>query len=92
MRHHLFLGDFDSLVARHLVGNGIGGAQLFLDQAEHLLFERCVVWQSEFARFLCSLLRKTNDGLDDRLEMAVAEHYGAEHDVFGQLLGLRLDH
>ena len=30
--------------------------------------------------------------LDGDLHLLVAEHHGAEHDLLGQALGLRLDH
>ncbi len=43
VRHHLGLGGVDRLVARHLVRDRVGGAQVLLDQAEHLLLERGVV-------------------------------------------------
>ncbi len=89
---HAVFGGLDRLVAFHLVGNRIGGAQLFFDQAEHLAFERSIVRQSKFARFLGGLLGETDDGFDHRLEVAVTEHHGAEHHVFRQLLCLRLDH
>ena len=44
------------------------------------------------ARLLGGLLGELDDRVDDRLEALVAEHDGAEHVVFGQLLGFRLDH
>ncbi len=39
MRHHLFLGDADCIVAVLLHRDRISGAQLLLDQAEHFLFD-----------------------------------------------------
>ena len=89
---HLVLGGIDRLVALHLVGNRVGGAQILLDQAEHLLFERRIVGHGELARLLGGLLGEPDDRLDHRLEMPVAEHHGAEHDLLGQLLGFRLHH
>ena len=91
-RHDLGLGGLDRLVARHLVGDRVGGAQVLLDEAEHLLLERGIVGHRELARLLRGLLGEPDDRLDHRLEMPVAEHHGAEHDVLGQLLGLRLHH
>ena len=44
------------------------------------------------ARLLGGLLGELDDGFDHRLEVAVAEHHGAEHDVFVQFLGFRFDH
>ena len=92
MRNRLGLGGIDRLVALHLVGDRIGGAQVTLDQAEHFLFQRLVVGQREVARLLGGLLGELDDGVDHRLEMPVAEHHGAEHHVFGQLLRFQLDH
>ena len=46
----------------------------------------------EIARLLGGLLGELDDRLDHRLEVAVAEHHGAEHDLLGKLLRLRLDH
>ena len=92
MRHHLGLGGVDRLVARHLVGDRIGRAQVLLDDAEHFLLERRIVDDGELARLLRGLLGELDDRLDHRLEVPVAEHHRAEHDLLGQLLGLRLDH
>ena len=92
MRHDLGLGGIDRLVALHLVRDRIGRAHVLLDQAEHFLLERAVVRDLVVARLLRRLFRELDDGLDHRLEMAVAEHHGAEHDVFRQLLGFRFDH
>ena len=92
VRRHLRLGGIDRLVARHLVGDRIGGAQVLLDDAEHFLFERRIVDLGQLARLLGGLLGELDDRLDDRLEVAVAEHHGAEHDLLGQFLGFRFDH
>ena len=43
VRHHLGLGGVDGLMARCLVGDRVGGAQVRLGDAEHLLLERGVV-------------------------------------------------
>ena len=89
---HALLGGVDRFVALHLVGNRIGGAQVLLDQVEHFLFQRRIVGSGQLARLLGRLFREPDDGVDHRLEMPVAEHHGAEHDVFGQLLGFRFHH
>ncbi len=44
------------------------------------------------ARLLGRLLGELDDRVDHRLEMPVAEHHGAQHDVLGQLLGFRFHH
>ena len=75
-----------------MLGDGVGRAQLALDQPEHFLLERRIVGDLVVARLLRGLLGKLDDRLDHRLEMTMAEHHGAEHDVFGQLLGFRFDH
>ena len=92
MTHDAVFRGVDCLVALHLVGDRIRGAQLLLDQIEHFLFERRIVGQSQFARLLRRLLRQPDDGVDHRLEMPVAEHHGAKHDVLGELLGLQFHH
>ena len=79
-------------VAILLDRNGVGGAQLLLDEAEHLSLERGIVDDGDFARLLGGLLGQLDDGLDDGLEVAVTEHHGAEHDVLVQLLGFRFHH
>ena len=92
VRHHLFLGLADRGVAVLLDRNGVGGAQILLDQAEHFLFQRAFVDDLDVARLLGGLLGQLDDRLDHRLEVAVTEHHGAEHDVFVQLLGFRFHH
>ena len=92
VRHDLDLGGIERLVALLLVGDGIGRAHVILDQAEHLFLERGIVRRIVIARLLRSLLGKPDDGVDHRLEVAVAEHHGAEHHLLVELLRLRLDH
>ena len=92
VRHHLFLDLADRGVAILLDRNGVGGAQVLIDQAEHFLFERALVDDLELARLLGGLLGEIDDRVDDRLEVAVAEHHGAEHDLFAQLLGFQFHH
>ena len=77
---------------RHLVGDRVGRTQVLLDDAEHFLFQCNIVDGRELARLLGGLLGKIDDRLDHRLEVAVAEHHSAEHDLLGKLLGFRLDH
>jgi hypothetical protein len=44
------------------------------------------------ARRLGGLLGQIDDRIDDRLELAMAEHHRVQHHLFGELLGLRLHH
>ena len=92
VRHHLLLGRGDGVVALLLAHDRIGGAQVLLGEAEHLLLERLVVGDDEVARLLGGVFGELDDRLDHRLEMPVAEHHGAEHDLFGQLLCFGLHH
>ena len=92
VRHHLVLGLADRGVALLLDRDGVGGAQLGLDQAEHFLFQRAFVDDLDVARLLGGLLGELDDRVDHRLEMPVAEHHGAEHHLFGEFLGFRFDH
>ncbi len=88
----LALAASDRLVARHLVRDGVGRAQILLDQAEDFLLKRGVIRDVKLARLLRRFLGELDDRIDHRLEMLVAEHDRAEHHVFGQFLGFRLDH
>ncbi len=92
VRHHFRLGVGDCFLAQHFLRDRIGRAQVLLDQREHRLLERAIVRHDEFARLLGRFLGELDDGVDHRLEMAVAEHHGAEHDFFGQLLGFQFHH
>ena len=75
-----------------MLGNGVGRAQLLLDQPDDFLLQRGIVGDLVIARLLRGLLGELDDRLDHRLEMPVAEHDGAEHHVFVQLLGFQLHH
>ena len=93
VRHHLGLGGVDRVVTLHLVGDRVGGAQVRSRRGRAFPFRApALSIDRELARLLGGLLGELDDRLDHRLEVPVAEHHGAEHDVFGQLLGLRLDH
>ena len=92
MRHHLGLDGGDGVLAVLLLRDRIGGAQVLLGEAEDFLFQRLVVRRGQLARLLRRFFGQLDDGLDHRLEVPVAEHHGAEHDLLGQLLGFRLDH
>ncbi len=90
--HHLGLDGIDGAVALLLDGLLVGLAQVGFGDLEDGRLDLGQVGRLVVARLLGGLLGEADDGLDDRLEMLVAEHDGAEHDVLGQLLGLRLDH
>ena len=92
VRHHLGLGVGDGLLPKHFLRDRIGCAQVLLDQRQHRLLERCIVRHDQLARLLGRLLGELDDRVDHRLEMPMAEHYRAEHDLLGQLLGFRLHH
>ncbi len=92
VRHHFFLRLADRVVAILLDRNGVGRAQILLDQPEYFLLQHAFVDDLDFARFLRGLLGQFDDRLDDRLEMPVSEHHRAEHDVFVEFLGFRFHH
>ena len=92
MRHHLFLGLADRRIAVLLDRDRVGGAQILLDQAEDFLFKDALVDDLDFTRLFRGFLGEFDDRLDHRLEVPVAEHHGAEHDVFVELLGFRFNH
>ncbi len=83
MRDHLFLGGGDGVLALLLLRDRIGLAQVLFDQAEDFLFQGSVFGQRQLARFFGGLFGELDDGLDHRLEMPVAEHHRAQHDVLG---------
>ncbi|CUT16300.1 hypothetical protein BF49_7380 [Bradyrhizobium sp.] len=92
VRDHLLLDLADRGVAILLDRDGVGGAQFLLDHAEHFLFECRIVDRGDLARLLRGLFGELDDRVDHRLEVAVTEHHGAEHDLFVQLLGFRFHH
>ena len=92
VRHRLFLGLADRGVAVLLDRNGVGRAQLGLDQRQHFLLQHALVRYRDVARLLCGLFGEIDDGVDHWLKVAMAEHHGAEHDLLVQLLGFRFDH
>ena len=92
VREHLGLHGVDRGVALLLDRDRVGRPQFLFGEAEHFLFDRCVVDGLELARFFRRLLGELDDRVDDRLEMPVAEHDRAEHHLFRQLLRLGLDH
>ena len=92
MSDHLFLDRRDGVLAVLLLHDRIGAAQLLLGEPEDFLLQRLVVGSDEIARLLCGFLGELDDGLDHRLEMPMAEHHGAEHDLFGEFLGFRFNH
>ena len=92
VRHHLLLHRGNGVLAILLLDDRISRAQVVLGHSEDFLLERLVVWDNKFARLLGGLLGELDDRLDHRLEMPVTEHHGAQHDFFGQLLGLRFHH
>ncbi len=91
-RHHLFLGLADRGVAVLLDRDGVGRAQIGLDQRQDFLFQRALVGDLDLARLLGGLLGQFDDRVDHRLEVPVSEHHRAEHDVFVEFLGFRFHH
>ena len=90
--HHLGPDGGDGVLTLLLGRYRIGRAQFLLSDAEDFLFQRLFVGDLVIARLLGGLFGQLDDGLDHRLEMPVAEHHRAEHDVLGQLLGFRFHH
>ena len=83
MRHYLFLRGGDGVLAILLADDRIGRAQILLGKTKDLLLQRVVIGDDQIARLLRGLLRKLDDSLDHRLEMPVAEHHRAEHNLLG---------
>ncbi len=91
-RHHLRLHRVDRGIALLLDGVLVGGAEIGLGDRQHGLLDLRNVALLEVARLLGRAFRQLDDRFDHRLEGAVAEHHGAEHDVLGKLMRLRLHH
>ena len=88
----LGLDRVDRLVALGLGGDLVGSAQIGLADLHDRVEHGGIVRGLEVARLLGGLLGQADDRVDHRLEVLVAEHHGAEHDLLGQLLGLGFDH
>src|SRR5580698_3371157 len=78
VRHRLFLDGADGGITLLLDRDGVGLAQILFDQAEHFLLDGGIVDHGDFARLLGRLFREFDDRLDHGLEVAVAEHHGAQ--------------
>ena len=78
----LFFGDFVSLAQRCL-------GHLADPLRDRLLAFRRV---RNLAGLLGAGFGEIDDRVDHRLELAVTEHHGAQHDVLVELVGLRFDH
>ncbi len=92
VRHHLLFDHGDRVLTILLLHDRISRPQIFLGEAKNFLFQRLVVGDGQVARLLGGFFRELDDGVDHRLEMPVAEHHGAEHDLFGQLFGFQFHH
>ena len=82
----------DQLVTLLLLRRRKGGAKVGLHQRLGFLDILGFVGRLEVPRLLGCLLGQLDDGLDHRLEAAVAEHHGLQHLLLGKLLGLGLHH
>ncbi len=91
-RHHLRLHRIDGGVAILLHDDLVGVAQLALGDLENRLLDLRNIGRRKIARLLGGALGKPDDRVDHRLERAMAEHDGAEHDVLGKLMRLQFDH
>ena len=86
-------GGGDRGLALLLVGQLVGGGHVGADQVLELrLVARQVGTLGQLPGLLGGLLGELDDRLDHLLARLVREHHRAEHDVLGQLLGLRFDH
>ena len=88
----LFLGGSHSGNALLLVGDGIGAAHLVFTGGFHDLIEGAVIRRCEFKRLFCAFFSQIDDQVDHRLDLFMGKGYGAEHFVFGQLIGFRFHH
>ena len=75
-----------------LVGLLIGGFKAGFGKLRNFCFQRAVVFFFHFARLFGGFFRHADASLNNRLEVLVAEHNGAQHNFFGQLVSFRLNH
>ena len=61
-----------------------GGADLLAHRGVNVFRHR--------ARVLRRLFRQADDGVDGDLHLVMAEHHGAQHDVFAEFLGFGFHH
>ncbi|MNL11361.1 hypothetical protein D3C87_1321930 [compost metagenome] len=92
VRLDLRLHGVDGGVTRSLFSDLVGVAQFGFGERQHFVFERGEVFRFEFAWFLGGNFGELDDRVDNRLEAAMTEHDGAEHDFFVEFLGLGLNH
>src|SRR5690606_6277536 len=92
LRLDLGLGGVDRSVAGFLGGVLVGVAQFGLDEGEHFGFESRVILGLVVAGILGGQFGQLDDGLNDLAAFSMAEHHGAEHDLFAQFLGFRFHH
>ncbi len=90
--HRLLFDGGDGILALVLCRDRIGLAQVRLDDTKHLFLDHAGVGHAELARLLGRLFGKIDDGIDHRLEVPMAKHHRAKHNLLGQLFGFRFDH
>ncbi len=76
------LDGVNALVARLFFGDLVGGLEIVFRLTRECCFHRGFFGGRKFARFLGGLFGQADDGVDHLLHLAVAEHHGAQHDVF----------
>ena len=91
-RHDLRLHGVDGGVALLLDGVLVGFAQFSFGDLGDGVRDVCRVGDDEVAGVLGGALGKADDGVDHRLEAAMAQHDRFQHGLLGELLGFRLDH
>ena len=82
------------VAARLLAALAVGGVELRPDSFAQPGLDRRLIGGrlGHSPRLVGAGLGERNDRVDDRLKALMPKGHGAEHDLFGQLLGLRLDH
>ena len=77
------------MLGRNLVGFAEIGLGNLADLCRKLFAARI---DFQLPRLFRRALGKLDDGVEHRLEVLLAEHYGAEHHILGEFLCFRLDH
>ena len=91
--HHVGISQAAGLGAGLLVANLVGSDQFVFGQAVNFGDQRFVFGRRfPVPHGLARIAHQFVDGVDRNIALLMAEHHGAQHDVFGQLLCFGLDH
>ena len=91
--HHVGVSRATCLGACLLVADLVSRCQFVIGQRADL-GDQCFVlgWRLPVPHRLAGIAHQFMNRVDGNIALLMAEHHGAEHELFAQLLGFRLDH